>query len=51
MAPSGIEELNPDAIYGIGTPGTLEGLTVRDKLKKQARQGMRKVRNAFRGRR
>jgi len=51
MAPSGIEELNPDPIAGLGVAGTLEGLTVRDKLKKQARQGMRKVRNAFRSRR
>jgi hypothetical protein len=51
MAPSGIEELNPDTMSGVGMPGTLEGLTIRDKIKKQARQGMRKVRNAFRGRR
>ena len=50
MAPSGTEELNPDTMYGGGVPGTLEGLSVRDKIKKQARQGMRKVRNAFRGR-
>jgi len=51
MAPSGIEELNPDTMSGVGTPGTLEGLSIRDKIKKQARQGMRKVRNTFRGHR
>ena len=50
MAPSGTEELNPDTMYGGGVPGTLEGLSVRDKIKKQARQGMRKLRNTFRGR-
>jgi len=40
MAPSGIEELvDPD-----------EGFKVREKFKKGARQGMRKLKNAFRGR-
>ena len=40
MAPSGIEELvDPD-----------EGFKVREKIKKGARQGMRKLKNAFRGR-
>ena len=40
MAPSGIEELvDPD-----------EGFKIREKFKKGARQGMRKLKNAFRGR-
>jgi hypothetical protein len=40
MAPSGIEELvDPD-----------EGFTIREKFKKGARQGMRKLKNAFQGR-
>lgn len=43
MAPSGIEEMNPE-------PG-VEGLRVREKLTKNVRNGMRKVKSAFRGRR
>jgi len=43
MAPSGIEETNPE-------PG-VEGLRVREKLTKNVRNGMRKVKSAFRGRR
>ena len=40
MAPSGIEELvDPD-----------EGFKIREKFKRGARQGMRKLKNAFRGR-
>ena len=39
MAPSGIEELE-----------TPEGFKIREKFKKGARQGMRKLKNAFRGR-
>lgn len=39
MAPSGIEELE-----------TPEGFKIREKFKKNARQGMRKLKNAFRGR-
>jgi hypothetical protein len=39
MAPSGIEELE-----------TAEGFRIREKFKKGARQGMRKLKNAFRGR-
>ena len=40
MAPSGIEELvDPD-----------EGFTIREKFNKGARQGMRKLKNAFQGR-
>ena len=39
MAPSGIEELE-----------TAEGFKIREKFKKGARQGMRKLKNAFRGR-
>jgi hypothetical protein len=39
MAPSGIEELE-----------TAEGFRIREKFKKGARHGMRKLKNAFRGR-
>lgn len=39
MAPTGIEELETD-----------EGFRIREKFKKGARQGMRKLKNAFRGR-
>ena len=39
MAPSGIEELE-----------TTEGFKIREKFKKGARQGMRKLKNAFQGR-
>ena len=39
MAPTGIEELE-----------TAEGFRIREKFKKGARQGMRKLKNAFRGR-
>ena len=39
MAPSGIEEIE-----------TVEGFKIREKFKKGARQGMRKLKNAFRGR-
>lgn len=48
MAPSGIEEMNPDAIP---SNATVEGFRVKEKMKKQARQGMRKIKSAFRGRR
>jgi len=43
MAPSGIEE-NHD------NPETMEGFKIREKFKKGVRQGMRKLKNAFRGR-
>jgi opacity protein-like surface antigen len=39
MAPTGIEEIE-----------TAEGFRIREKFKKGARQGMRKLKNAFRGR-
>jgi hypothetical protein len=39
MAPSGMEEIE-----------TVEGFKIREKFKKGARQGMRKLKNAFRGR-
>lgn len=48
MAPSGIEEMNPEAISGTAT---VDGFRVKEKIKKQARQGMRKIKSAFRGRR
>ena len=48
MAPSGIEEMNPDAIP---SNATVDGFRVKEKMKKQARQGMRKIKSAFRGRR
>ena len=48
MAPSGIEEINPDAIP---SNATVDGFRVKEKMKKQARQGMRKIKSAFRGRR
>jgi hypothetical protein len=48
MAPSGIEEMNPDAIP---SNATVDGFRVREKMKKRAIQGMSKIKNAFRGRR
>jgi hypothetical protein len=47
MAPSGIEEMNPDAIP---SNATVDGFRVREKMKKRAIQGMSKIKNAFRGR-
>jgi hypothetical protein len=47
MAPSGIEELNPSELHG---EPSIDGFNVREKFKKQAKQGMRKLKNAFRGR-
>lgn len=47
MAPSGIEEMNPDAFP---SNATVDGFRVKEKMKKQARQGMRKIKSAFRGR-
>lgn len=51
MAPSGIEEMNPDPGFSAGGLATVEGLRVREKLTKKARNGMRKLKSAFRGRR
>ena len=52
MAPSGIEEMNPDPGFSAGGGlATVEGLRVREKLTKKARNGMRKLKSAFRGRR
>lgn len=45
MAPISVEE-DPDNPLG----GDAEGFKIREKFKKGARQGMRKLRNAFRGR-
>ena len=47
MAPSGIEEMNPDAIP---SNATVDGFRIREKMKKRAIQGMSKIKNAFRGR-
>jgi hypothetical protein len=47
MAPISIEE-DPDNPLGPG--GTIEGLRIREKFKKHTRQGMRRLKNAFRGR-
>jgi len=43
MAPTSIEEQ-------LDNPMDQEGFKIREKFKKGARQGMRKIRNAFRGR-
>jgi hypothetical protein len=43
MAPTSIEEQ-------LDNPTENEGFKIREKFKKGARQGMRKIRNAFRGR-
>jgi len=48
MAPTSIEE-DPDNPLGPG--GGDEGFKIREQFKKGARQGMRKLRNAFRGQR
>ena len=48
MAPTSIEE-DPDDPLGPGS-GAAEGFKIREKFKKGARQGMRKLKNAFRGR-
>jgi len=47
MAPISVEE---DMDNPLGPGGTIEGLRIREKLKKHTRQGMRKLKNAFRGR-
>jgi hypothetical protein len=43
MAPTSIEEQ-------LDNPTENEGFKIREKFKKGARKGMRKIRNAFRGR-
>jgi hypothetical protein len=43
MAPTSIEEQ-------LDNPVNQEGFKIKEKFKKGARQGMRKIRNAFRGR-
>jgi hypothetical protein len=48
MAPTGIEE-DLDNPLGPGG-GAAEGFKIREKFKKRARQGMRQLKNAFRGR-
>ena len=48
MAPTSIEE-DPDDPLGPGS-GASEGFKIREKFKRGARQGMRKLKNAFRGR-
>jgi hypothetical protein len=48
MAPSSIEE-DLDNPLGPGG-GAAEGFKIREKFKKGARQGMRQLKNAFRGR-
>lgn len=50
MAPSGTEEMIPDPGFSGGGLATIEGLHVREKLTKKARNGMRKLKSAFRGR-
>ena len=50
MAPSGTEEMIPDQGFSGGGLATIEGLRVREKLTKKARNGMRKLKSAFRGR-
>lgn len=47
MAPISVEE-DPDNPLGPG--GAIEGLRIREKFKRHSRQGMRKLKNAFRGR-
>ena len=48
MAPTSIEE-DPDDPLGPGS-GASEGFKIREKFNRGARQGMRKLKNAFRGR-
>ena len=50
MAPSGTEEMIPDSGFSGSGLATIEGLRVREKLTKNARNGMRKLKSAFRGR-
>lgn len=47
MAPISIEE---DTDNPLGYGETIEGLNLRNKFKRHSRQGMRKLKNAFRGR-
>lgn len=46
MAPSGMEEMNPDEL---AVAGRLEGLSVREKMGRKMKRGARKVVQAFRG--
>ena len=46
MAPSGMEEINPDEL---AVAGRLEGLSVREKMGRKMKRGARKVVQAFRG--
>jgi len=49
MAPSGMEEMNPDVLSTNTT--TVEGLRIREKFKKSVKSGMRNIKDAFGGRR
>ncbi len=49
MAPSGMEEMNPDVLSTNTT--IVEGLRIREKFKKSVKSGMRNIKDAFGGRR